>query len=144
MITKNQLIAKIIDVCNADQAWSTVRDFGQNETFEPKLSFVSREVFSSKPTTVVKYSCTLKILDIVVAFRVIGKAKCSEHDDFNESTGFKLADDRAVHKAYSKARRVAGLMVQYYNHHNCVCMSAFSKFGRRMNKVNNMMHDLLQ
>lgn len=144
MITKNQLIAQIIDVCNADQAWSTAQDFGPNETFEPKLSFVSREVFSSKPTTVVKYSCTLKILDIVVTFRVIGKAKCSEHDNFNESTGFKLADDRAVHKAYSKAQRVTELMVQYYNQHHGVCVAAFNKFERQINKVNNMIHDLLQ
>lgn len=68
-----------------------------------KLSFLNRRVGRKHNRTTVVYTCVLTTPMVTCEFKIIGRADCAPGEEFNESAGFRIADDRAVSKAYKKA-----------------------------------------
>lgn len=74
-----------------------------NDVKHVKLSFFNRRVGRKHNRTTVVYRCVLTTPVITCGFKITGRAECAPGEEFNESIGFRIADDRAVSKAYKKA-----------------------------------------
>lgn len=109
-----------------------------------KLSFFDRRVWYKNNRTTVLYRCVLKTPVGTFDFNMIGRSTCAPGDKFNESVGFKIADDRAVSKAYKKAGDIINRLILKLKADNDVLNAGLCKCDRQCVRAKRMEKDIIK